>query len=246
MAIPATGPSHPFERHRRHVARQRTEHLGTFRQADEVEQWHAGHDAERGVQRVADRLGAVRRGRPDRGGVGGRSDPRQQGPPDARALGLGHDEQHREVPQPFPEDGRGERHDPFTARGFHIGHDGGHEALGVGRAEVAVQAHERARVGGQLRDAESADVVVDAVPPDLGTGGELVLGDRPVGQRLRRQRRRVGGRGHAASPSLSPPRHSPPVARRSSSACMKGSSSPSRTALVLPVSWAVRRSLTIW
>ena len=117
------------------------------------------------------------------------------------------------------------------------GHRGDDEPLRVSGLEVCVESEQRGRLGRHVRLVQPSGVVVDPVTPDLGAGRELVAADGAIrdadaGPSARDDRRRLG---HAASP-VSSPRHSPPVASRSSSACMKASRSPSSTADVLPVS----------
>ena len=225
------------------VRREAGERVRPLHAPDEPQEGDPRHHPERAVEPVRDRLDAVGRGRSGprpvvRLGHHRAEEPAAQPP----ALGAWQDEQHRQEPQAIAGDRRDEGVDGARAvRSEPFGHD---EPLGVRRLQVAVQPQDRAQVVG------AEEVVVQGVAPDRGAGRE-VLGRRRAedvvargGAVARLDPRR--GR-HAASEPSSPRRALvPPVATRSSSARMKSSRSPSRTACVLPVSWAVRRSLTIW
>ena len=99
---PSAPPSDLVERDRRDAGGQRREGAGPFGQADEPEERDPGHDPERRVQPVRDRLGAV-----GRGGPPGRPARRAAGPagaarsarPRPRPWAGGQHEQHREEPQ---------------------------------------------------------------------------------------------------------------------------------------------------
>ena len=233
--VPVTGQR--LERHGPHARRELTERVEAGRRADEIEQRHPGHDPERRVERVADRLGRVGGRRPHEPWLAtdrAAADPRDQRAPDPGRLDVGHHEAHRQEPQVLAPDRGGERDDPV--RGWLVGiglgrHD---EPLGVGRLEVRVEPEQRTGLVLDLGLVQPDDVVVDRHSPDIDARLQLVGADGPVGQRIATGHPRPDR--HAASPSLSPPRQPSPVASRSSSACMNASRSPSSTAVVLPVS----------
>ncbi len=259
------------ERDRLDARGQGVERAVALRPADEPQERDPRHQPERRVQAVGDRLGGVRRGRARahrRGAAGARSrvraagrDGAQKGPAEAARLDGRADEEHREEPQPVASEDHHERIDrrPLEAQlrapvadGAHGGPSaslGDEERRRIGTVEVRVQAKDRGEVVGDLRLGETAEVVVERLAPDRRAGRQVSgrgRSDAMPGRRDHvRARRRV--RGHASSgSSAGPPWRPPPVASRSSSACMKASRSPSRTACVFPVSWPVRRSLTIW
>ena len=109
---------------------------------------------------------------------------------------------------------------------------------------MSVEAADPLELVGNRGYVEAAKVVVQGVTPDDGAA-------RQVGGDGRTERDGPFGRTGLRWPVQDPvapgwPSAAPPVASRSSSACMKASISPSRTAPVFDVSVPVRRSLTIW
>ena len=221
-----------LERHGHGSRGQAGQDRGIGHVAADRHQGQARDDPEPAVQAAGDGLGAVDGGGQDGIGVGDRQDRLEQPPADPPRLLLRAHEAHRQEPQAFATDGGGEGDHPALALGDH-------EQARVGREEVPVEADDPAEVVGDRVLVQPAGVVVDALAPDLGTGLDVGGSRRPDGD--------VGHEsGSAAESASSPPPVARPVARRSSSACMNVSRSPSRTALVLLVSTFVRRSLTIW
>ncbi len=220
-----------LERGRHDTGREVRQRLGMADAADEIEQRQAGHHPVSAVEAVRDRLGAVRTGRPQEARSVGRQDPFEERPTEADALLLRLDEEHREEPLPGSDDGGGEADDPVRA--VAVDPPGDDEPLRVGLLEMAVEGHHGVEVVGDLGLPEPPGVVVDRSPPDRRTGGELVRTGRADVRLLGPEQD-----GHAAAPASggSSPDGGRPVASRSSSACMKASRSPSRTAPVFEVS----------
>ena len=158
-----------LERDRCDAGREHAECLRSLGQPDQVQQRHARHHPDRRIQRVADRLGAVRGGGAGRGLVGagvGRpwADFREQPPPDSGGLEPRPHEAHREEPQAFALEGRGKGDDLVaSATTCCVGLDGHDEAFRVGRLEVGIQAQERTGLGLEVGLVQPPRVVVDAI-----------------------------------------------------------------------------------
>ena len=181
------------------------------RAPDEAEHRHPGDDPERGVQPVRDRLRAVRAGRQHAAVERQREHPLEQRPPQPARLLLRVDEEHGQEPQRSAVHRRPECHDASAPRRIReLGHQ---EAARIRAERMRVQpAHARV-VLRELRHVQPSEVAVEGVAPDPVALEEVRL-------------RGAGGSGarRGQPPSL------PPVASRSSSACMNASRSPSRTA----------------
>ena len=223
--------------------------------ADEIEHRQARHHPVPAVERGGDGLGGVDRGGQPQAGRGRWQDALEERPAEPDALLLGQHEQHRQEPRAAAHDGRGEADDALPAG--RVRHRPGRhdEAFRIGRPEVLVQDRDRGQVVRDRRLVEPPGVVVDRDPPDGPAGRQLVgpgrsqvrrLGPSPGRHAVTPSRGRAGHRPSSSSSGGGPPASGAPVARRSSSACMNVSRSPSRTAPVFDVSTPVRRSLTIW
>ena len=236
MAVAVRARDDLLERNGGNAAGERGERLRSLDVADQAEQRRPGHDPVERIEGVRDRLCAVRRGGARHPVPLGRQHAAQQVAPQPLGLHIGEHEQHRQEPHALTDGGDREADDPFAGRGIGVVLGGDHESLRVRGTQVAVVALDDREVVRDLRLVESQDVVVDRDPPDFGADRDVVVGRRPEADR-RAVRAPPGRSGHAASSPLrvSPPA-SPPVASRSSSACMNVSRSPSRTAPVLPVS----------
>ncbi len=215
-----------LEGHGDHAQGQVGQDLRHGQVAADRQERQAGDDPVAAVQGVRDRLGAVGGGGQECSVLGRRQDRLEHPPSETEPLLRGADEAHRQVPQPLAPDCRGEADDPARP----LGDD---EESGIGGEQVPMEPDDPAQVVRDRMLVEPAGVVVNALAPDLGAGLDIVRSGGPD----RYLDHEVGS--DAASGV-------PPVARRSSSACMNVSRSPSRTAPVLLVSTSVRRSLTIW
>ena len=225
-----------LERHGGHAHREFGKRLRSLDVADEAEQRCPGHDPVQGVERIRDRLCAVRRGCARHPVAVGGQHAAQQIAPQPLGLHLGKHEQHRQEPHVLTDGRDREANDPLPARRLGVVLGGDHEALRVRGMHVAVVALHDREVVRDLRLVERHDVVVDRDAPDLCADRDVVVGRGPEPDR-RAVLAPPGRSGHAASSPLRVSRsNSPPVASRSSSACMNASRSPSRTAPVLPVS----------
>ena len=209
------------------------------RPPQQVQERHPGHDPDRGIEAVRDRLGAVRAG------------PRvveRHGPPAGSAPGA-------------PARGRGPG--PWAPRRASRGTTSGRvprrsrrrrsaaaapavplrdlEPRGIGGQGVGVEAQQARVFDRHRREGHADQVVVDADAMDPAALREVGLRGVAKGDAVQATGPRGGAANHAPVSCSSPP-----VARRSSSACMNASRSPSRTLAVFEVSCRVRRSLTIW
>ena len=204
-----------------------------------------------GIESIRDRLDAVR-GRCPNDGLVIWKQVLQQPATKPRLLCLGQDEQHGQVPQPLADDRRSERHDPLgridPLAGRRVARFGRHdEPLRIGRLEVAEQADDTTELRRDLVLAHRHDVVIDRAAPDRGAGRQLIDSGRTERQAIDGATGAAAGTtGESHSPGRAHASTASAPITRSSSACMNASRSPSRTALVLPVSWFDRRSLTIW
>ena len=115
------------------------------------------------------------------------------------------------------------------------------EPVRVRRQRVGQEPAQRCQVVGHRRLRQPRLVVLDRRLPGQRAGVEVPVAAGAV--RHRDARATSPATGYSSPSSAEGGR---PVARRSSSACMNRSRSPSRTAPVFDVSWPVRRSLTIW
>ena len=190
-AAGATGPpaDDRLERDRPDAGRQRAERVRPARQADEVQQRDARHDAERRVERVADRLGAV----------GGR---RRTSHRLARrpAAAIRVEQRAPDPAPPGPRAGRSTSTGTTAARARTRGGERDDQPRRSSASAVAttnrsgsvawrwrVQPQQRADLVGDVGLVEPRDVVVDAVRArSRRTRRQLVGADGPVGQRDRR------------------------------------------------------------
>ena len=203
------------------------------RAPDEVEHRQSRDHPDGRIEAVRDGLRRIRRHRQRAPLDSGRQGPLQQGSPDPPELAAGPDEEHRQVPDRSTLHRRREGDHLRCARPGAVGPASPGAVATQKRSGSVASAWAWSRrsacvVGRDLLLAERQQVVVQALAPD-------VLAGRQVGCRGRPERDPVG-QGHAGSSSPSSPDGGLPVARRSSSACMKESRSPSRTALVFDVS----------
>ena len=246
MARSARRPGRELvEGNRGDARRQRRQVCELRRPPDDLDDRDLRNHPVPGIEPGGDRLGAVDCG-PDERPFGSRrsfgsrrhlvarsvgQQPRQDPAPDPITLRRRLDEQHREIPRRSASIRRSEpKHRRIVGRA-RCRHE---EELRVSRTKVGEQPPQRLEIARLPRLVESMPVVIaDPRGPDMRAGRQVVVARVAVRDRF--------GQAGSSTDAIGWP-----AARRSSSACMNTSRSPSRTPAVFDVSTPVRRSLTIW